>query len=73
MEGEEREGPLSGTFLAWTKKSAKKSTLVGLFMRWQGQEFREEMQCRDEGGLMGDLPNVTGRTKELITGAPDSL
>jgi hypothetical protein len=27
--------------------------------------IREEMQCRGVGGLMGDLPNVTGRVKEL--------
>ncbi len=64
-EGEGREGPLSGAFLAWTKKRTKKSTPVGLFLRWQGQEFRKDMQCRGVGGLMGDLPNVTGRSKEL--------
>ncbi len=64
-EGERREGPLSGTFLARIKKSEQKRTPAGLFLRWQGQEFREEMQCRGVGGLMGDLPNVTGRSKEL--------
>jgi hypothetical protein len=63
-EGEGREGPLSGTFLAWTKKRAKKSTPVGLFLRWQGQEFRKDVQCRGWGS-MGNLPNVTGRSMEL--------
>jgi len=64
-EREGREGPLSGIFLAWTKKRAKKCTPVGLFLRGQGQEFRKDMQCRGVGGSMGDLPNVTGRLNEL--------
>jgi hypothetical protein len=29
---------------------------------WPG---RKDMQCRGMGGSMGDLPNVTGRSKEL--------
>ena len=56
---------MSGAFLASTKKSEKKCTPVGLFLRWQGQQFREEMHCRGVGRLMGDLPNVSGRSKEL--------
>jgi hypothetical protein len=63
-EGEGREGPLSGTFLALTKKRAKKCTPVGQFLQWQGQEFRKDVQCRGVGGSMGDLPNVTGRSME---------
>jgi len=56
---------LSGAFLASTKKSEKKCTPVGLFLQWQGQKIREEMQCRGVDGLVGDLPNVSGRSKEL--------
>ncbi len=56
---------MSGAFLASTKKSENKCTPVGLFLRWQGQKIREEMQCRGVGGLVGDLPNVSGRSKEL--------
>ncbi len=52
-KGRGGEVPLSGTFLAWTKKRAKKSTPVGLFLRGQGREFREEMQRMGGWGVDG--------------------
>ncbi len=57
---------MSGASLDLKKKSEKKCSPVGLCLRWQEQFVRKEMQCRGVGGLPGDLPSVTGRSKELL-------